>query len=1332
MLCSTASPCLMHFEYILENPLELHNVVLEVQDINDNPPIFPKDSIKLEISEAAPTGSKLQIAGARDLDVGINSVQTYILSQNKHFVLDTKSNKDSTRSESVIKITATDVDEGSNGQITYYINHLSDITKELFKIDENYGEISVTGQLDHEKASSYEMEVQAEDGGGQTGHCKVVFEIDDVSDNAPVISVKSLKNQIPENIPPGSEIAVINVKDQDSDINDNSPTFELQSYAVYIRENNKAGTSVCSVSANDPDWRQNGTVLYSLVPSEVNGVPVSSFLSVNGDTGEIHAVRAFDYEQFRNFSVKVVARDNGSPPLSSNVTVKVFITDENDNSPQILYPVPDGKSLMTEMVPKATLSGSLVSKVIAVDADSGQNAWLSYQILKSSDPGLFTIGFHSGEIKTQRDISESDNMKQNLVISVKDNGQPSLSTTCAVNLLISDNLSEVPELKDMTYEDNNSKLTSYLIIALVSVCTFFLTFIILILAVKFCHRRKPRLLFDGAVAVPSAYLPPNYAEVDGAGTLRSSYNYDAYLTTGSRTSDFKFVRSYNENTLPADLSYNIPEETKRQYVIGNIAKDLSMDVKLLLARKARIDTEDSSKRYCDINLNTGDLIVAETIDREELCGSQIPCTLSYELVLENPLEVHRIILQIQDINDNAPRFSNQRINFEIRESAVKGQRFRLDEAHDSDIEHNTVNSYSLERNENFILTIHDSADGGKYAELVLEKELDREQQKEIDMILTATDGGSPQRSGTAVIHITVLDANDNVPVFSQPVYKVTLAENTPSGTEIIRVSATDADEGPNGEVTYEFSRISDKVAKLFSIDKTTGQIILIGEIDFEKDKKYEMGIQSKDASGLASTAKVIIDITDVNDNPPRIILKSLNNPIPENSEPGTEVGIINVQDKDSGENRQIRCSVQQNVPFKLNPSVKNYFSLVTTKALDREKESDFNITITATDGGSPPLSTSMTIHLFVSDVNDNPPVFEQQSYSAYIRENNKAGTSVCSVSANDPDWRQNGTVLYSLVPSEVNGVPVSSFLSVNGDTGVIHAVRSFDYEQFRNFSVKVVARDNGSPPLSSNVTVKVFITDENDNSPQILYPVPDGKSLMTEMVPKATLSGSLVSKVIAVDADSGQNAWLSYQILKSSDPGLFTIGLHSGEIKTQRDISESDNMKQNLVISVKDNGQPSLSTTCAVNLLISDNLSEVPELKDMTYEDNSSKLTSYLIIALVSVCTFFLTFIILILAVKFCHRRKPRLLFDGAVAVPSAYLPPNYAEVDGAGTLRSSYNYDAYLTTGSRTSDFKFVRSYNENTLPAGGTLRKEDNIQFGSSMITLDVTGNEDEVREA
>ncbi|XP_063353686.1 protocadherin gamma-A11-like isoform X38 [Pelmatolapia mariae] len=756
-----------------------------------------------------------------------------------------------------------------------------------------------------------------------------------------------------------------------------------------------------------------------------------------------------------------------------------------------------------------------------------------------------------------------------------------------------------------------------------------------------------------------------------------------------------------------DLSYSVQEELKRGSVIGNIAKDLGLDLGRLSARKPRVDLEGSERQYCGINQRSGEFFVAERIDREEHCGERPSCVFKFDLLLENPLELHRLSLQVQDINDNAPIFPKDIIKLEIGESAAKGARYRINRAHDADIGQNSVQNYILQQNAHFVFSIQTTGSGSKYGELVLDTELDREEKQEMKLLLTAVDGGSPRKSGTVVIHVIVLDANDNDPVFTEAVYRASIPENSPLKTPVIRVNASDADEGVNGEVTYEFSRPSDKLENLFSLDPKTGEILVTGDIDYEEGSKYEVIVEAKDGYGLSSEAKVVIDITDVNDNAPFINLKSLSNPIPENASPGTEVGIINVQDRDSENNRKVRCSIQQGVPFKLVSSIKNYYSLVTTGQLDRELVSDYNITITATDEGSPPLSSSKSVQLSVADINDNPPVFEEQSYSAYVSENNKPGSTLCSISARDPDWRQNGTVVYSLLAGEVNGVPVSSYLSVNGDTGVIHAVRSFDYEQFRSFKVNVMARDNGSPPLSSNVTVSVFISDVNDNSPQILYPSPEGNSFMTELVPKAAHGGSLVSKVIAVDADSGQNAWLSYQIVKSTDPGLFTIGVHSGEIRTQRDISESDSMKQNLVVAVKDNGQPSLSATCSMYLLISDNLAEVPELKDLSYNESNSKLTSYLIIALVSVSTFFLTFIIIILGLRFCRRRKPRLLFDGAVAIPSGYLPSNYADVDGTGTLRSAYNYDAYLTTGSRTSDFKFVTSYNDNTLPANQTLKK-------------------------
>ncbi|XP_061542517.1 LOW QUALITY PROTEIN: protocadherin gamma-A10-like [Phycodurus eques] len=761
---------------------------------------------------------------------------------------------------------------------------------------------------------------------------------------------------------------------------------------------------------------------------------------------------------------------------------------------------------------------------------------------------------------------------------------------------------------------------------------------------------------------------------------------------------FLFAAVVQTRLVDGDLSYSLPEEMKAPSVVGNVAKDLGVDPRTLSARHARIDVEGTRKQYCEMNPSSGDLITAERIDRESLCGKKASCVIKMDLVFENPLELHRVSLHIQDVNDNAPKFKNNLIEMEIRESAEKGSRFSIEKAHDADIGQNAVQNYNLQRNDNFILAV----DNNK-VELVLENKLDREKQSQMNLLLTALDGGSPQRSGTVVIHVTVLDANDNAPVFTKALYKASLPENSPPGTTVMHVRATDADQGVNGDVTYDFGHVSDE-GHLFSIDPATGEIKVTGVIDFEESASFEISVQAKDGLGLTSYAKVRIDITDVNDNAPVINIKSLTDPVAENVPPGTEVAIVHVQDRDSERNGQVRCSVRRDVPFRLVPSIKNYYSLVTSGRLDRELVSDYNITIGASDEGSPPLSSRKSLRLSVADVNDNPPAFERESYSAYVSENNEAGSALCRVSARDPDRRQNGTVVYSLLAgAEVNGAPASSYVSVDGDTGAVRAAGSLDYEDLRSFRVHVVARDKGSPPLSSNVSVSVWIRDVNDNSPQILYPAPEGDSFVTELVPKAAHGGSVVSKVIAVDADSGQNARLSYHIVKSTDPGLFAIGLHSGEIRTRRDICQSDGVKQNLMVAVKDNGQPPLSATCSVYLLLSDNSAELPELMDVSSDERekNSKVTSYLTVALVSVSAFFVTFMAAVLAGSFCRRRKPRLSSDGAVAVPGAYLPPNYADVGGA------YDYDAYLTTGSRTSDFNFVRSYDDDTLPADRALAK-------------------------
>ncbi|XP_016131932.1 protocadherin beta-1-like, partial [Sinocyclocheilus grahami] len=347
-----------------------------------------------------------------------------------------------------------------------------------------------------------------------------------------------------------------------------------------------------------------------------------------------------------------------------------------------------------------------------------------------------------------------------------------------------------------------------------------------------------------------------------------------------------------------DVSYSFPEEMKRGSVIGNIAKDLGLDVNRLSFRKARVDAEGNRKRYCDINVNTGELTVAERIDREGLCGKKASCVLNQDFVLENPLELHRISLRVQDVNDNSPNFGKDEINLEIRESADKGKRFLL-EANDADIGQNSIQSYAIQSNGYFLLSVQSNSLGEKYAELILNKEFDREREHEVTLILTAVDGGTPPRSGTVAIHVSVLDANDNAPVFSQTVYKVSLPENSPLDTVVVTVSATDADEGQNGEVTYEFSHVMENYKQLFYLDRKTGIISIKGPIDFEEEATLSLRIIAKDGSGLTSYSNVIISISDINDNSPILIVKSLNSPIPENALPGTEVGIINAQDRDS-------------------------------------------------------------------------------------------------------------------------------------------------------------------------------------------------------------------------------------------------------------------------------------------------------------------------------------------------------------------------------------------------------------------------------------------------
>ncbi|XP_026158683.1 protocadherin Fat 1a isoform X2 [Mastacembelus armatus] len=1097
----------------------------------------------------------------------------------------------------VAEAKATDDDEGIYGQITYHI--VNDFAKSKFSVNEN-GEIFTLESLDRENAIDkvIPISLMAKDGGGKVGFCIVNVILTDVNDNAPQFRAAEYKATISSDVPRGTSVVKIAASDMDegsnadieysveADVENVEENFEIhptsgvittkesliglenELYAFFVRAKDTGNPPKHSVvqvyirivapetpipKFSEPHYRYTiaedlpiGTeidviqaeseqpVIYSLVKGNTPESNEDEVFVIDRDSGTLKLQKNLDHETTKWYQLTLLAQTkHENYEVVASVNINIQVKDLNDNKPVFeSYPY---EAVVVENLP----SGAQVIQVKATDQDSGTNGHVVYSLDPKQNlqeiSELFAINSETGWVTTLKELDREKMNKYTIDVLATDQGDKvQHATGTRVEVTVAD------------VNDNPPRFTAE--------------------------------IYKGTVSEddppPSGVIAILSTTDDDSEDINKQVNY--FITGGDPLGQFAIEHIQNE--WKVSVRKPLDREEKDNYLLNITASDGIFTAKAIVEVKV-LDANDNSP-VCEKSMYSetvpedspaGRLILqVSAIDDDIRSNAQI----SYELqgvgselfVIESdtgelktlqPLDredkaEHRfkvravdgggryceadVHITVEDVNDNPPQFSSDPYIITVFENTEMGTYVAKLLANDADTGLNRDILYSLVDSASGYFSIDEHT-----GVISLERPLDREVQSVYELKARASDQGLPRLSSLCQVVISVLDINDNPPVFEYREYTAELSEDVAVGTQVLRVQASSRDMEANGEISY--SIISGNEHGLFSVDPRTGDVFVIEPMDYEVSHEYYITIEATDGGSppLSDMATVNINLTDVNDNSPVFSQDVYTAVVSEDTELGKSVMTVMAEDLDGPSYNHVRFSIvdgNQGSPFTIDP-VRG--ELKVARQLDRERTSGYTLMVVASDNGAPPLSSSTMINIDISDVNDNPPLFSQANYSLIIQENQPKGTSVLQLTVTDRDASHNG--------------PPFTFAIVDGNEGdVFHinqqgalvAVGVLNRKSKEHYLLQAQVSDSGKPPLFSTAFISARVIEESVYPPAIL-PLDIFISTAGDEYP-----GGVLGKIHATDQDIYDT--LTYSLAPSpsssadEDGTLFSVSASDGKI----------------------------------------------------------------------------------------------------------------------------------------------------------------------------------------